>query len=120
MIIVDKGLLQFNLDLPVNFTKSSKNYHLLLRNTVSHKQYSWDIEDSNSGPWSYSFVVNLDNDLPLGEYEYQIKDDSFRIVATGLLRVQQEDTPRMILENPLEFETYENTAGGMVYTETLN
>lgn len=120
MIVVDKNYMQITISLPVNFTKSNSNYKFLLENTVSHKSYSWDVIDSNQDPWSYFFVINIEEALPVGEYEYRVKDSSFEVVATGLLKVATGDTPKVIVENPVEFEVYEDTAEGMIYTETVN
>lgn len=118
MIITDNSS-SILLEIPANFTKSSEYYGVELENTVTKKQYFFtnvfDSEHSNS----YLYKFNISGSFEPGEYEYRIKNNLFEEVSSGLLRVESKGISRKIVENPVEYTTFETNTEGYTYTQTL-
>lgn len=60
---------------------------LLLKNGITHKEFEYSVTDLNESSIYYTFNINIPDSLDEGEYEYTLKDDLNKIVATGLMRV---------------------------------
>ena len=68
---------------------------LLLINNITHKEFEYNVADLNESSIYYTFNINLPEEMDEGEYNYTLKDDLDKIVATGLMRVgdyKQENT----------------------------
>ena len=68
---------------------------LLLKNGITHKQFEYSVEDLNESSIFYTFNINIPDSYDDGEYEYTLKDNEDKIVATGLMRIgdyKQENT----------------------------
>ena len=60
---------------------------LLLKNGITHKNFEYSVEDLNESSIYYTFNLNIPEEMDDGEYEYTLKDDVEKILATGLMRV---------------------------------
>ena len=60
---------------------------LLLKNGITHKQFEYSVEDLNESSIFYTFNINIPERFDDGEYEYTLKDNEDKILATGLIRV---------------------------------
>ena len=60
---------------------------LLLKNGITKKNFEYSVEDLNESSIFYTFNINIPDSLDDGEYEYTLKDDGEKILATGLIRV---------------------------------
>ena len=60
---------------------------LLLKNGITNKNFEYSVEDLNESSIYYTFNLNIPEEMDDGEYEYTLKDDEDKIVATGLIRV---------------------------------
>ena len=60
---------------------------LLLKNGITHKNFEYSVEDLNESSIYYTFNLNIPEEMDDGEYEYTLKDDGEKILATGLIRV---------------------------------
>ena len=60
---------------------------LLLKNGITHKEFEYNVTDLNESSIFYTFNINIPDSLDDGEYEYTLKDDVDKILATGLIRV---------------------------------
>ena len=60
---------------------------LLLKNGITHKEFEYNVEDLNESSIYYTFNLNISDEMDDGEYEYTLKDNEDKIVATGLIRV---------------------------------
>lgn len=67
----------------------------IIKNNITHKEFEYNVTDLNESSIYYTFSINIPDSFDDGEYEYTLKDDGDKIVATGLLRVgdyKQENT----------------------------
>lgn len=60
---------------------------LILKNGITHKELEYNVTDLNESNIFYTFNINIPESYDDGEYEYTLKDDGDKIVATGLIRV---------------------------------
>ena len=60
---------------------------LLLKNGITKRNFEYSVEDLNESSIYYTFNINIPDSLDDGEYEYTLKDDVDKILATGLMRV---------------------------------
>ena len=68
---------------------------IILKNGITHKQFEYNVEDLNESSIFYTFNINIPEEMDDGEYDYTLKDDLNKILATGLIRVgdfKQENT----------------------------
>lgn len=68
---------------------------LLLINSITKKEFEYSVTDLNESSIFYTFNINIPDSFDDGEYEYTLKDDGDKILATGLMRVgdyKQENT----------------------------
>lgn len=68
---------------------------LLLKNGITHKEFEYNVDDLNESSIFYTFNINIPDSYDDGEYEYTLKDNEDKIVATGLMRIgdyKQENT----------------------------
>ena len=68
---------------------------LFIKNGITHKEFEYNVADLNESSIFYTFNINIPESYDDGEYEYTLKDDGNKIVATGLIRVgdyKQENT----------------------------
>ena len=68
---------------------------LIIKNGVTHKEFEYSVTDLNESSIYYTFNINIPEEMDDGEYSYILKDDSDKIVATGLMRIgdyKQENT----------------------------
>ena len=59
----------------------------IIKNGITHKEFEYSVTDLNESSIFYTFNINIPESYDDGEYEYTLKDDLDKIVATGLLRV---------------------------------
>ena len=59
----------------------------IIKNGITHKNFEYNVEDLNESSIFYTFNINIPDSLDDGEYEYTLKDNEDKIVATGLIRV---------------------------------
>ena len=60
---------------------------IILKNGITHKNFEYNVEDLNESSIYYTFNINIPESFDDGEYEYTLKDNENKIVATGLIRV---------------------------------
>ena len=60
---------------------------IILKNGITHKNFEYNVEDLNESSIFYTFNINIPDSFDDGEYEYTLKDNEGKIVATGLMRV---------------------------------
>ena len=60
---------------------------IILKNGITHKNFEYNVEDLNESSIFYTFNINIPDSFDDGEYEYTLKDNEDKIVATGLIRV---------------------------------
>ena len=68
---------------------------LLLKNGITKRNFEYSVTDLNESSIFYTFNINIPESYDDGEYEYTLKDDGNKIVATGLMRIgdyKQENT----------------------------
>ena len=68
---------------------------LILKNNITHKEFEYSVTDLNESSIFYTFNINIPDSYDDGEYEYTLKDDVEKILATGLMRIgdyKQENT----------------------------
>ena len=59
----------------------------IIKNNITHKNFEYSVEDLNESSIYYTFNLNIPEEMDDGEYEYTLKDDLNKILATGLMRV---------------------------------
>ena len=67
----------------------------IIKNNITHRNFEYSVEDLNESSIYYTFNINIPESFDEGEYEYILKDNEDKIVATGLMRVgdyKQENT----------------------------
>lgn len=91
MIYITNKNVQNTVQIPCNLSKSTSNsYKLVLKNTSTRKEYSFDVEDANLYSKYYTISVNLES-LDYGEYEYSLVSNSnFATVSLGIFRLLAE------------------------------
>ena len=60
---------------------------IILKNGVTHKEFEYSVIDLNESSIYYVFNINIPESMDDGEYEYTLKDDLNKTLATGLIRV---------------------------------
>lgn len=60
---------------------------LFIKNGITHKEFEYNVDDLNESSIFYTFNINIPDSFDDGEYEYTLKDDGDKILATGLMRV---------------------------------
>ena len=60
---------------------------LIIKNGITHKNFEYNVTDLNESSIYYTFNLNIPEEMDDGEYEYTLKDDGEKILATGLMRV---------------------------------
>lgn len=79
---------------------------LKLTHQVSHKVYTFEVEDSNTSVIYYNFSLRLDEDMDEGEYTYVLTDDGDNECARGLLQIGDYRPERTEYENKKTYITY--------------
>ena len=59
----------------------------IIKNGITHKNFEYNVTDLNESSIYYTFNLNIPEEMDEGEYEYTLKDDGEKILATGLMRV---------------------------------
>ena len=59
----------------------------IIKNGITHKEFEYSVTDLNESSIYYTFNLNIPEEMDDGEYEYTLKDDVDKILATGLMRV---------------------------------
>lgn len=59
----------------------------IIKNGITNRNFEYNVEDLNESLIYYVFNINFPEEMDDGEYDYVLKDDLDKIVATGLLRV---------------------------------
>lgn len=59
----------------------------IIKNNITHKEFEYNVTDLNESSIFYTFSINIPDSLDDGEYDYILKDNEDKIVATGLMRV---------------------------------
>ena len=68
---------------------------IILKNGITHKEFEYSVTDLNESSIYYTFNINIPEEMDDGEYNYTLKDDLNKTLATGLMRVgdfKQENT----------------------------
>lgn len=60
---------------------------LILKNGITHKEFEYSVTDLNESSIFYTFNINIPEEMDDGEYEYTLKYDLNKTLATGLIRV---------------------------------
>lgn len=79
---------------------------LKLTNSVSKKEYSYTVEDTNSSIYYFNFNLKLDEDMDEGEYAYVLSDDEDNECARGLLQIGDYKPEKTEYENKKTYITY--------------
>ena len=106
MIYITNKNVQNTVQIPCNLSKSTSNsYKLVLKNTSSRKEYSFDVEDANLYSKYYTISVNLEG-LDYGEYEYSLVSNSnFATVSLGIFRLLAE-ADRIEIDTTVTYSTH--------------
>ena len=114
MIYITNKNVQNTVQIPCNLSKSTSNsYKLVLKNTSSRKEYSFDVEDANLYSKYYTITVNLEN-LDYGEYEYSfVSNSNFATVSLGIFRLLAE-ADRIEIDTTVTYSTHNE--GTEIYT----
>ena len=67
----------------------------IIKNGITHKEFEYSVTDLNESSIYYTFNINIPEEMDDGEYNYTLKDDLNKTLATGLMRVgdfKQENT----------------------------
>ena len=59
----------------------------IIKNNITHRNFEYSVTDLNESSIYYVFNINIPESLDDGEYNYTLKDDLNKTLATGLLRV---------------------------------
>lgn len=59
----------------------------IIKNNITHRNFEYSVTDLNESSIYYVFNINIPDSLDDGEYEYTLKNDLNKTLATGLLRV---------------------------------
>lgn len=59
----------------------------IIKNNITHKEFEYNVDDLNESLIYYTFNINIPESYDDGEYEYTLKDDLNKTLATGLIRV---------------------------------
>ena len=59
----------------------------IIKNGITHKNFEYNVTDLNERSIYYTFNLNIPDSLDDGEYDYVLKDNEDKIVATGLMRI---------------------------------
>ena len=59
----------------------------IIKNNITHRNFEYSVEDLNESSIYYTFNINIPDSFDDGEYNYTLKDDVDKILATGLIRV---------------------------------
>ena len=107
MIYITNKNVQNTVQIPCNLSKSTSNsYKLVLKNTSTRKEYSFDVEDANLYSKYYTISVNL-VDLDYGEYEYSLVSNSnFATVSLGIFRLLAE-ADRIEIDTTVTYSTHD-------------
>lgn len=118
MIYITNKNVQNTVQIPCNLSKSTSNsYKLVLKNTSSRKEYSFDVEDANLYSKYYTIIVNLEG-LDYGEYEYSLVSNSnFATVSLGIFRLLAE-ADRIEIDTTVTYSTHDE--GTEFYTADAN
>lgn len=57
-----------------------------LTNTLSNKEYEFNVEDNKISKTFFSFTLTLPNGMDEGEYNFYVIDEDGSILSQGLLR----------------------------------
>ena len=67
----------------------------IIKNNITHRNFEYSVTDLNESSIYYVFNINFPEEMDDGEYEYTLKDDLNKTLATGLMRIgdyKQENT----------------------------
>lgn len=67
----------------------------IIKNGITHKEFEYNVADLNESSIYYTFNLNIPEEMDDGEYNYVLKDDLDKTLATGLMRIgdfKQENT----------------------------
>lgn len=67
-------------------TGTGSSMTLVLRNTTSLKEYEFAVADLETSRLYHNLSISLDNDMPDGEYEYNLREDEDTI-GNGILYI---------------------------------
>lgn len=59
----------------------------IIKNGITHKNFEYSVTDLNESSIYYTFNLNIPESMDDGEYEYTLKDDLDKTLATGLMRI---------------------------------
>lgn len=59
----------------------------IIKNNITHRNFEYNVTDLSESSIYYTFNLNIPEEMDDGEYNYVLKDDGDKILATGLLRV---------------------------------
>ena len=60
---------------------------LIIKNGITHKNFEYSVTDLNESLIYYVFNINFPEEMDDGEYNYTLKDDLNKTLATGLIRI---------------------------------
>ena len=60
---------------------------IILKNGITHRNFEYSVTDLNESSIYYVFDINIPEEMDDGEYNYTLKDDGDKTVATGLMRI---------------------------------
>ena len=75
---------------------------LLLKNGITKRNFEYNVTDLNESSIYYTFNLNIPEEMDDGEYEYTLKDNEDKIVATGLMRIGDYKTENTQYNNNKE------------------
>lgn len=60
---------------------------LILKNGITKRNFEYSVTDLNESSIYYTFNLNIPEEMDDGEYNYVLKDDLDKTLATGLMRI---------------------------------
>ena len=109
MVIIDRKDIENSVYFPQNiYTKNNGQYKLVLCDRCTNVNYPFEnLEDKHLVEVGfYTFFINFNN-LPVGEYEYQIFDSNDNMVGSGLIRLNQLEQTNIIYNDNRNYIVYD-------------
>lgn len=72
---------------------------LILKNTVSKKEYEFDVDDLCTSKMCYSFNIELEQGMDEGSYEYTLLGNENSVLATGLCQLGDYEAEHKVYDN---------------------
>ena len=93
-------------DISLYFKVKWLEMTLKLTHQVSHKEYLYTVEDTNTSIFYWNFNLKLAEDIDDGEYAYVLSDDEGNECARGLIQIGDYVPEKTEYENKKTYTIY--------------